>query len=133
MKNNLYGLFIIVITNYLIQIPYDYHLYGFNNLNIRGMVLLILSFVLFIVPYVLLLIKKSGGYSGMILFLTIEFLFYLLNFIGSIAHGYTPFYQLKNADPILFTAFLVGYINFIASGYFLFYFLNNRKKMVITS
>ncbi len=126
MKNNLYALFIIVIANYLAQIPYDYHLYGLRGISGRGSLLLGGSLLLFIVPFILLLQKKLAGYYLMLFFLIIEFLFYLLNIISSAMHGHPPFFQLQNHDPILFTAFFIGYVNFIAAGYFLYYFLRNR-------
>ncbi len=118
------------MANYLVQILYDYHLYGFHNLNVRGELLLGLSFLLFIIPFILLLYKKKSGYVGMIIFLTIEFLFYLVNFVAAVLSGHNPFSQLATHDQILFITFLIGYINLIASGYFLFYFLNNKKIML---
>lgn len=125
-KNTTRALFVIVITNYIAQVPYNIHLYHTLSKSIRGSVLLIGSFLLFIIPYVLLVQKKKRGYVGMLIFLWIEFLFYLLNFIGSIAMGYGWFFQLGNHDPVLFTVFLIGYINFFAAGYFIYYFLKHK-------
>ena len=128
MKTHLRILFWIVVANYLAQIPYSIHLYGSAlGTNQKGTLLLLATFLLFLVPYLLIIKKSHAGYFGILIFLTIEFLFYVWNFVGSILHGFPPFYHLSNHDPILFTAFLIGYINLFASGYFLYYLLKNRS------
>ncbi len=131
MKTHLRVLFWTVVANYLALIPYSLHLYhSIWGTNLKGTLLLIATFLLFLIPYMLLPSGKSAGYIGMLIFLTIEFLFYLENFVGSLIHGFPPFYHLANPDPILFTAFLIGYINFIASGYYLYYFLRNKVAIL---
>jgi hypothetical protein len=127
MKTHLKILFVVVIANYLAQIVYRVHLYhSALGQNFAGALLLGGTFLLFIIPYMLIMQGKRSGYIGMLIFLVIEFVFYLENFVGSIIQGYAPFYQLSNPDPILFTAFLIGYINFLAAGYFIYYFFKNR-------
>ena len=128
MKTHLSVLFWIVIANYLAQIPYSIYLYHTAwGTNIAGALLLLATFLLFIIPYMLLRRGSAAGYAGLLIFLTIEFLFYLWNFAGSVLHGYPPFFHLANRNPILFTVFLIGYINFLAAGYFLYYFLKNKS------
>lgn len=129
MKNHLRALFAIVIANYIAQIPYNFHIYHTLSRSSRGSLLLIGSFLLFIIPYALIIRKKKGGYAGMLAFLSIEFLFYLLNFVGGIAMGYGWFFQLANPDPLLFAVFFVGYANFLAAGYFIYYFI--RKSAIL--
>jgi hypothetical protein len=130
-KTHLRILFWIVVANYLSLIPYSLHLY--HNLwgtNLKGTLLLIATFLLFLIPYILLQKGRQAGYIGMLVFLTVEFLFYLENFVGSLIHGFPPFYHLANPDPILFTAFLIGHTNFIAAGYYLYYFLKKRVAIL---
>jgi hypothetical protein len=128
MKTHLTVLFWIVIANYLAQIPYSLHLYHTAlGPNLKGTVLLLATFLLFIVPFLLIWRGSRAGYIGIMIFLSIEFLFYFVNFVASVIHGYPPFFHLGEHDPILFTAFLIGYINFLAAGYFLYYFIKNKS------
>lgn len=129
MKTHVAVLFWIVIANYLAQILYSIHLYHIAwGTNPIGALLLFATFLLFIIPYILIRRGSTAGYVGLLIFLTIEFLFYLWNFVGSILRGYPPFFHLANRDPILFTVFLIGYINFLAAGYFLYYFAKNKSS-----
>lgn len=128
MKKHLFWLLAITILNYIAQIPYALHLYHrILGANPWGAVMLGLTFLMFIIPYILLSRKSPLGYYGMVVFLTVEFIFYLLNFIGSLLRGYPPFFQIANSDRILVFVFLIGYINFLGSGYFLLYFMRNQK------
>ncbi len=78
MKTHLSVLFWIVIANYLAQIPYSIHLYHTVwGTNLAGTLLLLATFLLFIIPYMLIRRGSTAGYIGLLLFLTIEFLFYL--------------------------------------------------------
>jgi len=122
MKTKLRILFWITISNYIVQIPYDLYLYHTLASSLPGFLLLAATFLLFIIPYILFKKSAKVGYVGMIIFLSIEFLFYISNLLFSMVNGYPPFFQLGNPDPILFGAFLIGYINLFASGYFLYYF-----------
>ncbi len=129
MKNISRILFCIIIANYLAQIVYAQHVYhNVIGKNLSGLLLLGATFFLFIIPYFLLQKGIRGGYVGMIFFLSAEFLFYFMNLIFSMIHGYPPFFQLANPDRILFMVFLIGYINLFASAYYLYYLLKNRKK-----
>ena len=60
-------------------------------------------------------------------FLTMEFLFYVWNAIGSVVHGFGLFFQIYNPDPILKIVFIIGYVNLFAAGYFLFLLINKRN------
>lgn len=60
------------------------------------------------------------GYWLLVAFLGMEFLFYLWNSAGALAHGYGWLYQLRNPDIILRVVFAIGHLNLFASGYFLF-------------
>jgi hypothetical protein len=128
MKINLRILFWITIINYIVQIPYNLHLYHTLASSLSGFILLAATFLLFIIPYIFLKGGMKSGYVGLIIFLSIEFLFYFSNILFSMANGYPPFFQLENHDPILFTAFLIGYVNLFASGYFLYYFLKHSPN-----
>jgi len=87
---------------------------------------------LFIVAYTLLIKHYKTGYWLMILFLSMEFLFYLSSALISVSYGHRLFFQLYNPDPILWTVFDIGYLNLFASAYFLF-FLFCRKNYLISN
>lgn len=111
----------VVIANYLAQIAYSLHLYHkILGQSLIGALLLSGTFLLFIIPYILIWQRKRSGYMGMLIFLVIEFVFYLASFVESIIIYTIPFYNLTNRDPLLFTVFLIGYINFLAAGYFIY-------------
>jgi len=55
----------------------------------------------------------------MIVFLTVEFLFYLWDTLGEVIHSYGLFFHLTNPDLLLKIVFAIGYVNLFASGYFL--------------
>jgi hypothetical protein len=94
MKTFLTVLFWIVTANYLAQIPYSLHLYHTPvGTSAKGAVLLLATFLLFIVPYLLLRRGSPAGYTGMIVFLSLEFLFHFVNFVAAIARGYPPFFH----------------------------------------
>ncbi len=128
MKKPLYILLGITLANYIAQIPYDLYLYHGLTGNPRAALLLAATFALFAVSFALLARRSRVGYAGMIIFLSLEFLFYFSNFIFSMMIGHAPFFQLANPNPILFAAFLIGYINLFASGYFLFDLVRHRKR-----
>ena len=116
-------LFSILLANFLAQIVYFYHLYytpqqPFPSLSsslIMGAV-----FVAFLVSYFLFIKRHRAGYYAMLIYLAVEFFFYLWNFVGA---GLRPelgwFFHLKEPDPILWAVFAIGYLSFFASGYFL--------------
>lgn len=85
-------------------------------------------FVVFLAASILLFKRTVAGYSLMLIFLAVEFLFYLWNTIGEVLHGYGLFFHLQNPDLLLKTVFAVGYVNLFASGYFLCLLLLKRTN-----
>lgn len=86
--------------------------------------------VMFLFGYIFLMKQNRFGYWLLVVFLSLEFLFYVLNFIGSLMHGFGLFFQLYNHDLILRIVFAIGYINLFASGYFLFLLLYKRHSLL---
>ena len=122
-------LFLLILANFLAQIPYYLHLYyNPNNLlaQLRGGFLLLIVFVLFLLASILLFKRTVIGYWLMVMFLTVEFLFYVWNTLGGVIHGYGFFYHLANPDLILRAVFAIGYVNLFVSGYFLCLLLLKR-------
>ena len=76
-------------------------------------------FGVFLLASILLFKGTVAGYWLMVVFIAVEFLFYLWNTLGAVIHGYGWFFQLNNPDPLLRAIFAVGYVNLFASGYFL--------------
>ena len=125
-------LFVLILANFIAQIPYTIHLYGVNRLATisPGIIAMYVVFVLFLVGYFLFRQRKRIGYWLLVTFLAMEFLFYLWNFIGSLMHGFPLFFQLFNPDLLLRTVFAIGYINLFASGYFLFLLLYKKSALL---
>ncbi len=128
------SLFWISLTNFIAQIPYFFHFYYHTFSDLKKILSLPMGLVLalFIIAYTLLVKHYKVGYWLMLLFLTMEFSFYLLNTIFSVSHGFGLFYHLFNPNLILRTVFAIGYVNLFASGYFLF-FLLFKKEMFLKS
>ena len=122
-------LFSLILANFIAQIPYYLHLY-YNPHNLfadaRGILLMLLVFGVFLLASILLFIRRALGYWLMVLFVAIEFLFYLWNSVGEVVHGYGLFFHLNNPDLLLRVVFALGYVNLFASGYFLVLLLLER-------
>ena len=66
----------------------------------------------------------------MVVFLGVEFLFYLWNTLGEVIHSYGLFFHLANPDLLLKIVFAIGYMNLFASGYFLGLLLVKRNRVL---
>src|SRR5207245_40045 len=87
-------------------------------------------FVVFLLAAFLLFKGTVIGYWLMVLFLTVEFLFYVWNALGAVIHGYGFLYHLANPDLILRGVFAIGYVNLFVSGYFLCLLLLKRSTFL---
>ncbi len=126
-------LFLLILANFLAQIPYYLHLYyNPNNLlaQVKGGFLLLIVFAVFLLASILLFKRTVIGYWLMVMFLTVEFLFYVWNTLGGVIHGYGFLYHLANPDLILRAVFAIGYVNLFASGYFLCLLLLKRSTFL---
>ncbi len=126
-------LFLLILANFLAQIPYYLHLYyNPNNLlaQLRGGYLLLIVFAVFLLASFLLFKRTVIGYWLMVMFLAVEFLFYVWNTLGAVIHGYGFFYHLANPDLILRAVFAIGYVNLFVSGYFLCLLLLKRATFL---
>ena len=122
-------LFLLILANFIAQIPYYLHLYyNPNNLlaQLRGGYLLLIVFAVFLLASFLLFKRTVIGYWLMVMFLAVEFLFYVWNTLGAVIHGYGFLYHLANPDLILRAVFAIGYVNLFVSGYFLCLLLLKR-------
>ena len=104
-------LFLLIFANFIAQIPYYLHLYYRPDNPLaharQGLPLLIV-FVVFLLASLLLFKRQALGYWLMVLFLAVEFLFYLWNTIGAVFHGYGFFFRLTNPDLLLRAVFTIG-------------------------
>ncbi len=126
-------LFLLILANFLAQIPYYLHLYyNPNNLlaQLRGGFLLLIVFAVFLLASFLLFKRTVIGYWLMVMFLAVEFLFYVWNTLGGVLHGYGFLYHLANPDLILRAVFAIGYVNLFVSGYFLCLLLLKRATFL---
>lgn len=122
-RTGLYFLFAVTVLNYLAQIPYYAHFYGVHHVapSAVGMVLLALTFALFLAGYVYTL--RGHRFGGRILFgfLLLEFGFYLLhNISGAFLN------DLPVGDPLFLIVSLIGYLNTIIALVYLILMLRDR-------
>ncbi len=121
-------LFALILANFLAQIPYFFHNHYQSQplwVSVRSFVIMGSVLALFLIAALLLFQRRRVGYPLMLLYLSVEFLFYLWGVIASIIHGYGFFFQLSNPDLLLRTVFAIGYLNLLAAGYFLFLLLRH--------
>ncbi len=123
-------LLVVVLANYLAQIPYDLHLYG-SNVNPRGVFLLGLTFVWFVIGFWFLIQRRAIGYWLTLAFLVTQFVFYFNNEIVLMFYGYGLFFHLLNLkDKVIWAVELAGEINFVVAGYMIYYMLRNRSRLM---
>lgn len=123
-RTGLYFLFGVTVLNYLAQIPYYIHFYGVHHAapSPIGMLLLALTFALFLAGYIYTL--RGHRFGGPILFgfLLLEFGFYLLhNLSGAFLR------DLPMSDPLFLVVSLIGYLNTIVPLVYLILMLKDRK------
>jgi hypothetical protein len=119
----------LILANFITQVPYYFHLYFQTqplSITLRSLVIMGVVFAFFLSGPILLFNKKRLGYWLTISFLSIEFLFYLLNQISSVSHGYGLFFQINNPDLTLRVIYSIGYTNLFACGYLLFLLMRYR-------
>ncbi len=120
----------LILINFIAQIPYFIHLYARTqplSTDLRSALIMTGVFIPFASGSILLARRRTAGYWLLIVFLSAEFLFYALNTLGSIRHGYPLFFQIHNPDLVLRIVYTIGYTNLFASGYFLFLLWLHRK------
>ncbi len=126
----LFILFFIVVANYLVQIPYALHLYGFH-INPFGAVLLTITLLWFLSGFLLLVQKTTIGYWLLLAFFFVEFLFYFHGQIILAFFGYGLLYHLfRFNDMILWITFFIGDINFLTAGYAIIYLVENKRLFI---
>lgn len=127
---SLFILFLIVMANYIAQIPYGIHLYG-HRFNLVGVMMLGITLVWFLTGFILLVKRIKIGYWILLSFLFVEFIFYFHGQIILMFVGYGLMYHLVNfKDMILWWVFFIGDVNFFVAGFYLYYLLR-RKKMFL--
>jgi hypothetical protein len=126
-------LFVILLSNFAAQIVYFFHLYyspqhplpGIRSTFLMGSVL-----ALFLISFFLLISKNKAGFPLMVIYLTVEFLFYLWNIVFSgFRQGYGWFFHFRERDPVLWIVFAIGYLSFFVAGYFIVLLIVNRRNI----
>jgi hypothetical protein len=126
-------LFLLILADFIAQIAYYLHLYyNPNNVltQVKGGLIMLFVFGVFLLASILLFKRQVLGYWLMVIFLAVEFLFYLWNTLGEVIHGYGLFFHLNNPDLLLRAVFAIGYVNLFASGYFLVLLLLKRSRFL---
>lgn len=123
-------LFVVVVANFIAQIPYLLHQYHGKPSSI-GIILMMAVLAWFLVGYSLLLKKSIVGYIVLMGFLIVEFLFYLSTQVTQVASGKGILLHVLHPDDVtLFIVFGLGYINFIAAGYFVYHLSCHKDAFV---
>ncbi|HEX6543106.1 MAG TPA: hypothetical protein VF040_15225 [Ktedonobacterales bacterium] len=129
----MYSILVVVGINYLAQIPYYLHLYYFPHRMpppLVGTSLMVVTFVWFLLGWMLLARGRRAGYWLLLTFLLTEFIFYLSNMIDQVMHGFSPLFQLQNPDPLLVPIFAIGYLNLIGAGLFAIFLIWRYRTLV---
>lgn len=130
----MYAILVVVGANYLAQIPYYLHLYYLPHRALPplfGTSLLVATFVWFLAGWLLLARRGNlTGYWLLLTFLLTEFIFYFLNMVNQVAHGFAPFFHLQNHDPLLFTVFAIGYLNMVGGFAFIVFLVLRYRSLV---
>jgi hypothetical protein len=122
-------LFALILLNFLAQIAYFVHLYWGRqalSVTVRSFLIMGAVFAFFLAASWLFFTGRRHGYTMMLAFLSVEFLFYLFGLIQSLVRGFPPFFQTQNPDVVLRIIFSIGYMNLFASGYFILLLLLYR-------
>jgi len=131
----MYAILVVVGANYLAQIPYYLYLYYLPHRALPplfGTSLLVATFIWFLAGWLLLARRGSlTGYWLLLTFLLTEFIFYFLNMVNQVAHGFAPFFHLQNRDPLLFTVFAIGYLNMIGAFAFIIFLAVRYRTLVV--
>ncbi|WP_276109718.1 hypothetical protein [Streptomyces tropicalis] len=118
------ALIVVTVANYVWQVPYYLHFYGRFGRGPGGLtVLLLLTFVWFLVGTALLVTRRRGGVLVMASFLVVEALFYLVHNLSGAAGR-----DLPTDDFVLFVASLLGYLNALAAILFLWWLFRTRMR-----
>jgi len=125
---------IIVLVNYLAQVPYYFHQYygryGFFP-SLYGSIMLSFTLVWFLVGFTQTQKTNKWGFTVLVGFFVFEFLFYLQTQISQylvsqriLLHVYRP------DNALLFLVFGIGYINFVAAAYYIYYLFAHKNELL---
>ncbi|HXR49914.1 MAG TPA: hypothetical protein VN778_02715 [Verrucomicrobiae bacterium] len=124
-------LLVVVVLNYLAQIPYYFHQYYIGRHlapSWPGTVLLLFTFLWFLAGYTRFVTSKQYGVGLLLSFLAAQVLFYGHAIIFGLINGGGAVAQLKTHSPFLFVIFLIGYINFGVAAYYLVRLLKDKSN-----
>ena len=130
------SMFVVVIANYVAQIPYYLRLYYFPHHTppaLAGSLALGATLAWFLIGFTLLWRGRAAGYWLTLLFLITETGFYDFNTIGLLIHGYPLFFQLANPDPTLRAVFAIGDLNMFAGLVFIALLLVWRQSLATSA
>lgn len=128
-------LLVVVLANYLAQIPYYIHQYYSPHHflpSLYGSVLLAITLIWFLVAYKKILDNRLSGYWLMLSFLLVEFIFYLQTQISQALTSHQLFLHVYKPDGVLlFVVFGVGYVNFLAAPYFIWNLMRHKSAIIV--
>jgi hypothetical protein len=106
---------VVVIANYVAQVPYTWHLYG-ASFSRAGVLLLGATLAWFLTALVLFRAARRAGYWLLLGYAVVQVPFYLNSEVLQALVGYgLPYHLSRTEDPIVWLAFLAGDVNFVAA------------------
>ena len=106
---------VVVIANYIAQVPYTWHLYG-STFSRTGAVLLGATFAWFLIAFATFRAGRRAGYWLLLGYALVQMLFYLNSEVLLAFVGYgLPYHLSRTQDPIVWLTFLAGDLNFVAA------------------
>jgi hypothetical protein len=119
---------LVVIANYLVQIPYVLDLYG-TAFSRSGAALLGATLAWFLVASWLVRRRRGAGYWLLLGYALVQVVFYFDSEIVISLRGFGPLYHLTDtADPIVWLAFLVGDLNFLVAVIVVAHLVRRRRR-----
>lgn len=129
-KPNLRLLLLVILLNYLAQIPYYLHNYYYpyhEAPSLGALALLGLTLVWFILGFTRFQHGKPFGYALLLSFLIVEALFYFHTIIFGAFIS-----QSHNPSLIIKAVFLIGYVSGVAAGYFAYIIFKYHRATIGT-
>ena len=122
------GYAVVVVANYIVQVPYTLHLYG-TAFSRSGALLLGSTLVWFVVALWLFRRGAKAGYWLLLAYSLVQLMFYLDSEVLMSFCGFgLPYHLSHTDDPIVWLAFVIGDLNLLGAAVAVVYLLRRRRS-----